>query len=75
MVIVTIARGAKQRHLVVYPGCIPPPAGRDLTASLSSLAQGARGTAFLLEEGGEAGLDIIDQFSKLFGGDFEVEEI
>ena len=53
----------------------PPPAGSDLTASLSSLAQGARGTAFLIEEGGEAGLDIIDQFSKLFGGDFEVEEI
>ena len=48
------------------PQQVQQPPG-DLRSGLSSLAQGARGTAFLLEEGGAAGLDILDQFSHLLG--------
>ena len=44
----------------------PQQPGGDLMSGLSSLAHGARGTAFLLEEGGEAGIDILDQFGQLF---------
>merc|ERR1712172_370339 len=37
------------------------------SSHLTSLAQDGRGGAFLLEEGGAAGLDILDQFSQLLG--------
>ena len=39
----------------------------DLGTDISNLANGARQTASLFEEGGSAGLDIVNQFKQLFG--------
>ena len=39
----------------------------DLGTDISNLANGARQTASLFEEGGSAGLDIVNQFQQLFG--------
>ena len=39
----------------------------DLRTGISDLANGARTTAFLIEEGATAGVDIINQFGQLFG--------
>ena len=44
----------------------PPPSTGDLRTGINNLANGARTTAFLLEEGGNAGADIISQFGQLF---------
>eukprot|EP00092_Neocalanus_flemingeri_P100052 GFUD01127731.1.p1 GENE.GFUD01127731.1~~GFUD01127731.1.p1 ORF type:complete len:176 (+),score=35.21 GFUD01127731.1:37-528(+) len=38
----------------------------DLSSGISGLANGARTTAFLVEEGGGAGVDILAQFGHLF---------
>ena len=42
----------------------PPPS---LGSGISDLADGARAAAFLLEEGGGAGIDILSQFGQLLG--------
>merc|ERR1712106_482515 len=39
----------------------------DLSSGISGLANGARATAVLVEEGGGAGVDILSQFGQLFG--------
>ena len=39
----------------------------DLGTDISNLANGARQTASLFEEGGSTGLDIVNQFQQLFG--------
>ena len=41
--------------------------GPDLGTDISNLANGARQTASLFEEGGSTGLDIVNQFQQLFG--------
>merc|ERR1712106_453038 len=38
----------------------------DLSSGISGLANGARATAVLVEEGGGAGVDIVSQFGQLF---------
>ena len=40
---------------------------QDLQSGIDDLANGARTTAFLIEEGGPAGIDILSQFGELLG--------
>ena len=40
---------------------------QDLRSGIDDLANGARTTAFLIEEGGPAGIDILSQFGQLLG--------
>ena len=65
--VIILATNARPQQLQQSPG--------DLRSDLTSLAQGARGTAFLLEEGGAAGLDILDQFSHLLGESLEISHL
>lgn len=44
--------------------------GTDLGTDISNLANGARQTASLFEEGGSTGLDIVNQFQQLFGRNY-----
>ena len=40
---------------------------QDFRSGIDDLANGARTTAFLIEEGGPAGVDILSQFGELLG--------
>ena len=45
---------------------LEPVNSADLRSGINDLATGARTTAFLIDEGGNAGLDILNQFGQLF---------
>ena len=45
---------------------LPANSPSDLRSGISGLADGARTTAFLIDEGGITGLDILNQFGQLF---------